>query len=251
MKTMAEPLSPSTRALNVEPSSASGTATRLLLIEDDLEAAEYLVKGLRESGYSVEHSSDGRDGLHNATTVRYDAIIADRQLPHVDGLAIIGTLRERGDRTPVLILSALGTVDDRVHGLKAGGDDYLTKPFAFVELLARIDALLRRSSNPVEVTRLKVADLELDLLARRVVRGGRQIELTAKEFQLLEYLMRRPGQVVTRTMLLEGVWNLHFDPQTNIIDVHMSRLRTSVDKGFPRPLIHTVRGAGYVLKDEQ
>jgi two-component system, OmpR family, response regulator len=224
---------------------------RLLLIEDDLEAAEYLVKGLRENGYVVEHSADGRDGLERVTGTRYDTIIADRQLPHVDGLAIIGALRERGDRTPVLILSALGTVDDRVHGLKAGGDDYLTKPFAFAELLARIDALRRRSSNASEVTRLKVADLELDLLARRVTRNGRPIELTAKEFQLLEYLMRRPGQVVTRTMLLEGVWNLHFDPQTNIIDVHMSRLRTSVDKGFTRPLIHTVRGAGYVLKDEQ
>ena len=224
---------------------------RLLLIEDDLAAAEYLVKGLQENGYVVEHAAEGRDGLTRATSSRYDAIIADRQLPHVDGLAIIGALREQGDRTPVLILSALGTVDDRVHGLKAGGDDYLTKPFAMVELLARIDALRRRSPNASEVTRLKVADLELDLLARRVTRSGRPIELTAKEFQLLEYLMRRPGQVVTRTMLLEGVWNLHFDPQTNIIDVHMSRLRTSVDKGFARPLIHTVRGAGYVLKDEQ
>jgi two-component system, OmpR family, response regulator len=224
---------------------------RLLLIEDDLAAAEYLVKGLQENGYVVEHAAEGRDGLTRATSSRYDAIIADRQLPHVDGLAIIGALREQGDRTPVLILSALGTVDDRVHGLKAGGDDYLTKPFALVELLARIDALRRRSPNASEVTRLKVADLELDLLARRVTRAGRPIELTAKEFQLLEYLMRRPGQVVTRTMLLEGVWNLHFDPQTNIIDVHMSRLRTSVDKGFARPLIHTVRGAGYVLKDEQ
>ena len=151
----------------------------------------------------------------------------------MDGLAIIGALRERGDRTPVLILSALGTVDDRVHGLKAGGDDYLTKPFAFAELLARIDALRRRSSNASGSHATKFADLELDLLARRVTRNGRPIDLTAKEFQLLEYLMRRPGQVVTRTMLLEGVWNLHFDPQTNIIDVHMSRLRTSVDKGFP------------------
>jgi len=230
---------------------ASGAPVRLLLIEDDLAAAEYLVKGLQENGYVVEHAAEGRDGLTRATSSRYDAIIADRQLPHVDGLAIIGALREQGDRTPVLILSALGTVDDRVHGLKAGGDDYLTKPFAMVELLARIDALRRRSPNASEVTRLKVADLELDLLARRVTRSGRPIELTAKEFQLLEYLMRRPGQVVTRTMLLEGVWNLHFDPQTNIIDVHMSRLRTSVDKGFARPLIHTVRGAGYVLKDEQ
>jgi two-component system OmpR family response regulator len=200
----------------------------------------------------VEHSADGRDGLAKATAgQRYDVIIADRQLPHVDGLAIIGTLRQNGDRTPVLILSALGTVDDRVHGLKVGGDDYLTKPFAFAELLARIEALSRRGSTGAELTRLKVADLELDLLTRRVARAGRAIELTAKEFQLLEYLMRRPSQIVTRTMLLEGVWNLHFDPQTNIIDVHMSRLRNAIDRGFPKSLIHTVRGAGYVLRDEE
>ena len=232
-------------------SSRNISTMHLLLIEDDLEAAEYLVKGLKDSGYTVTHSADGRDGLTKATQGSYDVIIADRQLPFMDGLAIISTLRERSDRTPVLILSALGTVDDRVHGLKAGGDDYLTKPFAFAELLARIEALSRRSSNSsAEATRLQVADLELDLLARRVTRAGRNIDLTAKEFQLLEYLLRRPGQVVTRTMLLEGVWNLHFDPQTNIIDVHMSRLRNAVDKGFSKPLIHTVRGAGYVLKDE-
>ena len=222
----------------------------LLLIEDDLEAAEYLIKGLRETGYTIEHSADGRDGLARATQNKYDVIIADRQLPFMDGLAIIGAMREKGDRTPVLILSALGTVDDRVHGLKAGGDDYLTKPFAFAELLARIEALSRRSASIAEVTRLQVGDLELDLLARNVTRAGRNISLTTKEFQLLEYLMRRPGQIVTRTMLLESVWNLHFDPQTNIIDVHMTRLRNAVDKGFPRPLIHTVRGAGYVLKEE-
>jgi two-component system OmpR family response regulator len=222
---------------------------RLLLIEDDLQAAEYLVKSLRESGYTIEHSPDGRDGLNKATQYRYDVIVADRQLPQLDGLSIITALRERNDRTPVLILSALGTVDDRVHGLKAGGDDYLTKPFAFAELLARIEALSRRGSASAETTRLKIADLELDLLARRVTRAGQTIELTTKEFQLLEFLMRRPGQVVTRTMLLEGVWNLHFDPQTNITDVHMSRLRNAVDKGFSRPLIHTVRGAGYVLKE--
>jgi two-component system OmpR family response regulator len=222
---------------------------RLLLIEDDLQAAEYLVKGLRESGYSVEHSPDGRDGLERSSRGQYDVIVADRQLPYVDGLAIITALRERSDRTPVLILSALGTVDDRVHGLKAGGDDYLTKPFAFAELLARIEALNRRGAAASETTRLKIADLELDLLARRVARAGRNIELTTKEFQLLEYLVRHAGQTVTRTMLLEGVWNLHFDPQTNITDVHMSRLRNAIDKGFPKPLIHTVRGAGYVLKE--
>jgi two-component system OmpR family response regulator len=222
---------------------------RLLLIEDDLQAAEYLVKGLCENGYQIDHSPDGRDGLTKALAGGYDIIIADRQLPHLDGLEIIAALRERNDRTPVLILSALGTVDDRVHGLQAGGDDYLTKPFAFAELLARIEALNRRSTASAETTRLKVADLELDLLARRVNRAGRTIELTTKEFQLLEYLMRRAGQVVTRTMLLEGVWNLHFDPQTNITDVHMSRLRNAIDRGFSKALIHTVRGAGYVLKE--
>lgn len=234
------------------PSPAGSPRTdcmKLLLIEDDLQAAEYLIKSLRDSGYSCEHSPDGRDGLEKATQRHYDVIIADRQLPHVDGLTIITTLRERNDRTPVLILSALGTVDDRVHGLKAGGDDYLTKPFAFAELLARIEALSRRGTALAESSRLKVADLELDLLARKVTRAGQNIDLTTKEFQLLEFLMRRPGQVVTRTMLLEGVWNLHFDPQTNITDVHMSRLRNAVDKGFSRPLIHTVRGAGYVLKE--
>lgn len=239
----------------MQPDSAttqtSSPTMRLLLIEDDLQAAEYLVKGLRDSGYEVTHAADGREGLHAATSERFDVIIADRQLPQLDGLAIIAELRQRGDRTPVLILSALGTVDDRVQGLRAGGDDYLTKPFAMVELLARIEALRRRAPASDEVTRLKIADLEMDLLARRVTRGGQNVPLTTKEFQLLEYLMRRPGQVITRTMLLEGVWNLHFDPQTNIIDVHMSRLRNAVDKGFDAPLIHTIRGAGYVLKDER
>lgn len=222
---------------------------QLLLIEDDLEAAEYLAKGLRESGYHVEHSAEGRDGLEKALQGRYDVIIADRQLPFVDGLHIIAELRAKEDRTPVLILSALGTVDDRVAGLRAGGDDYLTKPFAFAELLARIEALRRRATNTSETTRLKVADLEIDLLARCAYREGRSIELTTKEFQLLEYLMRRAGQVITRTMLLENVWNLHFDPQTNIVDVHLSRLRNAVDKGYSKPLIHTVRGAGYVLRE--
>ncbi|HEX2493484.1 MAG TPA: response regulator transcription factor [Steroidobacter sp.] len=222
---------------------------RLLLIEDDLEAAEYLAKGLRENGYTVEHSADARDGLERAARGEWNVIIADRQLPHGDGLGVIQQLRQQGDRTPVLILSALGTVDDRVNGLRAGGDDYLTKPFAFSELLARIEALRRRANTADAQTRLRIADLELDLLARRVSRGERSVELTNKEFQLLEYLMRRPGQVLTRTMLLEGVWNLHFDPQTNIVDVHMSRLRNAVDKGHPKPLIHTVRGAGYVMKE--
>jgi two-component system OmpR family response regulator len=221
----------------------------LLLIEDDLQAAEYLAKGLRENGYEVEHSADGRDGLEKALAGDFEVIIADRQLPFLEGLHIIQALREKQDRTPVLILSALGTVDDRVAGLRAGGDDYLTKPFAFSELLARIEALRRRATSSSEVTRLKVADLEMDLLARRVSRAGQGIDLTTKEYQLLEYLLRRPGQIATRTMLLENVWNLHFDPQTNIIDVHMSRLRNAIDKGFSKPLIHTVRGAGYVLKE--
>ncbi len=223
---------------------------KLLLIEDDLEAAEYLNKGLKDAGYTVEHAADGREGLFKASKKGFDAIVADRGLPYLDGLSIIETLRQQGDRTPVLILSALGTVDDRVRGLRAGGDDYLTKPFAFSELLARIEALLRRGSfSSGEITRLKVGDLEMDLLSREVTRAGRPIDLTAKEFQLLEFLMRRPGQVQTRTMLLEGVWDLHFDPQTNIIDVHMSRLRNAIDKGADKPLIHTVRGAGYVLRE--
>jgi two-component system, OmpR family, response regulator len=222
----------------------------ILLVEDDLEAAQYLEKGLRESGYTAEHSADGRDGLFRATEGRYDLIIADRMLPHLDGLAMLSALRQKGIKTPVLILSALGTVDDRVQGLRAGGDDYLTKPFAFSELLARVEALMRRRPATSEVTRIRVADLELDLLARRASRAGREIDLTAKEFQLLEFLMRRAGQVVTRTMLLEGVWDLHFDPQTNLIDVHMSRLRQAVDRGFDKALIHTVRGAGYTLRDD-
>ena len=222
----------------------------ILLIEDDLEAAQYLEKGLRESGFTCEHAPDGREGLFRATEGRYDLIIADRMLPHLDGLAMLSALRQKGVGTPVLILSALGTVDDRVQGLRAGGDDYLTKPFAFSELLARVEALMRRRPATAEVTRIRVADLELDLLARRATRAGREIELTAKEFQLLEFLMRRAGQVVTRTMLLEGVWDLHFDPQTNLIDVHMSRLRQAVDRGFDRALIHTVRGAGYTLRDD-
>ncbi|HXS26030.1 MAG TPA: response regulator transcription factor [Steroidobacteraceae bacterium] len=223
----------------------------LLLIEDDQEAAQFLLRGLRESGYTVDHSGDGREGLFQATEGRYDLIITDRMLPHMDGLALVKFLREQGVGTPVLVLSALGTVDDRVQGLKSGGDDYLTKPFAFSELLARVEALLRRSTAPdAAPTRLKVCDLEMDLLSRRVMRGGREIDLTAREFKLLEFLLRHAGQVVTRTMLLESVWDLHFDPQTNLIDVHMSRLRQAVDRGFGKPLIHTVRGAGYVIRDE-
>jgi two-component system, OmpR family, response regulator len=222
----------------------------VLLIEDDLEAARFLVKGLRESGYAVDHAADGRDGLARATAGQFDLVVTDRMLPHIDGLAIIEQLRRKSIATPVLVLSALGSVDDRVRGLRAGGDDYLTKPFAFAELLARIEALLRRHAGSAHTTRLKVEDLEFDLLARRVTRGGRDVELTARELKLLEFLMRRAGQVVTRTMLLEGVWDLHFDPQSNLIDVHISRLRQAIDRGSDHPLIHTVRGSGYVLRSD-
>ena len=222
----------------------------LLLIEDDTEAARFLVKGLRESGFSVDHAADGREGLFRATEGQFDLVVTDRMLPHLDGLAIIELMRRKGITTPVLVLSALGSVDDRVKGLKAGGDDYLTKPFAFAELLARIEALLRRRSSAPQATRLRVEDLEFDLLARRVTRGGREVELTARELKLLEFLMRRAGQVVTRTMLLEGVWDLHFDPQSNLIDVHISRLRQAIDRGSDHPLIHTVRGSGYVLRSD-
>ena len=221
----------------------------LLLIEDDLDAAGYLVRALTEAGYQVDHAADGRDGLFHATERSYDGIIADRMLPYLDGLPVIEVLRKQGNRTPVLILSALGSVDHRVEGLRAGGDDYLTKPFALSELLARIEALLRRGQvAPAPEMKLRLADLEMDVLARTVTRAGRRIDLTAREFKLLEYLLRRTGHVVTRTMLLEGVWDLHFDPQTNVIDVHMSRLRQAIDRDFDRPLIHTVRGAGYTVR---
>lgn len=220
---------------------------RILLIEDDASVAEYIVKGLRESGYQIEHTGDGKAGLVKATTETYDALIVDRMLPNVDGLTIIQTLRAANDNTPVLILSALGEVDDRVKGLKAGGDDYLVKPFAFAELLARIEVILRRQEAGSTVTRLKVADLEMDLLAHKVTRSGQVLNLQPREYKLLEYLMRHAGQVVTRTMLLENVWDYHFDPQTNVIDVHISRLRQKVDKGFERQLLNTVRGAGYML----
>ena len=221
---------------------------KLLVVEDDRETAAYLEKGLGESGYAVDRAADGRDGLYLATTAGYDAIILDRMLPGMDGLALLGALRAADIRTPALILSALGSVDDRVKGLRAGGDDYLVKPFAFSELLARIEALLRRGAVVPTATKLRVADLELDLLTRTVKRGNKSIELLPREFQLLEYLMRNAGHVVTRTMLLENVWDYHFDPQTNVIDVHVSRLRQKIDKSFDRPLLHTVRGAGYCLR---
>jgi two-component system OmpR family response regulator len=221
---------------------------KLLLIEDDQRAADYVANGLRESGHSVDHAADGADGLTLALAARYDVIVADRMLPYIDGLAVVQALRAQGVTTPILILSALAKVDDRVKGLRAGGDDYLTKPFAFSELLARIEVLNRRSAASEPATRLRVADVELDLVTRRVTRGGQPVDLTAREFRLLEYLMRHAGQVVTRTMLLENVWDLHFDPQTNVIDVHVSRLRHALDCEGAPPLIHTVRGSGYVLE---
>lgn len=224
---------------------------RFLVVEDDQEVARFIVKGLTEAGHSVEHAPDGREGLYRATGERYDALIVDRMLPGgIDGLTLIETLRRAENLTPVLILSALGHVDDRVRGLKAGGDDYLTKPFAFSELQARLEAILRRGSAKAVETVLRVADLEFDLLAREVRRAGQRLELLPREMRLLEYLMRHAGQVVTRTMLLEAVWDYHFDPQTNVIDVHVSRLRQKIDKGFGRPVLHTVRGAGYSLRPE-
>ncbi|HYD99974.1 MAG TPA: response regulator transcription factor [Alphaproteobacteria bacterium] len=222
---------------------------KLLVIEDDLEAASYMVKGLGESGHVVDHARDGREGLAMGGAEHYDVMIVDRMLPGRDGLSLVEILRAAGNTTPVLFLSALGSVDDRVRGLRAGGDDYLTKPYAFSELLARVEALGRRSAAKAEaVTSLKVGGLEIDLLSRTVKRDGRAIALLPREFKLLEYLMRHAGQVVTRTMLLENVWDYHFDPQTNVIDVHIARLRQKIDRDFATPLLHTVRGAGYMLR---
>lgn len=222
---------------------------RILVIEDDSEAAAYLLKGLKEAGHVADHAGDGSEGLELAREDVYDVIIVDRMLPQMDGLSLVETLRAEALQTPVLILSALGRVDDRVRGLRAGGDDYLAKPYAFSELLARIEALARRAAPDDVKTVYSVGDLELDLLARKVTRGGREIALQPREFKLLECLMRHAGQVVTRTMLLEQVWDYHFDPQTNVIDVHVSRLRSKIDKGFDGPLLHTVRGAGYTLRE--
>jgi two-component system, OmpR family, response regulator len=231
---------------------------RLLLIEDDIETATLVCESLEESGYQVEHAADGRRGLERSldgpvvdgkkSGEQWDLIIADRTLPGLDGLTIVQTLRARGLTTPILMLSALGDVDDRVLGLKAGGDDYLPKPYAFAELLARIEALLRRGARGGDnVTRMQVGDLVVDLVRRVARRSERDIELTTREFDLLVYLMRHVGEIVTRKMLLEKVWDMHFDPQTNVVDVHMSRLRQAIDRGFEHPLIHTVRGAGYQL----
>jgi two-component system OmpR family response regulator len=221
---------------------------RLLIIEDDRDAADYLVKAFREVGHVAEHAADGEEGLALASDGGYDVLIVDRMLPKRDGLSVIGALRDKGVTTPALILSALGQVDDRVKGLRAGGDDYLVKPYSLAELLARLEVLARRRGGREE-TVYRVADLELDRLSHRVTRGKEEIVLQPREFRLLEYLMRHAGQVVTRTMLLENVWDYHFDPQTNVIDVHISRLRSKIDKGFTPPLLHTIRGAGYMIRD--
>lgn len=222
---------------------------RLLIIEDDRDAADYLAKAFREVGHVADRAHDGEEGLALALDGQYDVLIIDRMLPKLDGLSIIGTLRAKAIATPALILSALGQVDDRVKGLRAGGDDYLSKPYAFTELMARVEVLARRRVGRGEDTVYRVGDLELDRLSHRVARGEQDITLQPREFRLLEYLMKHAGQVVTRTMLLENVWDYHFDPQTNVIDVHISRLRSKIDKGFARPLLHTVRGAGYVIRD--
>ena len=222
---------------------------RVLIIEDDEEAATFIAKAMRESGHAPDVAHDGETGLSMARDEGYDVLVVDRMLPHLDGLTIIRTLRAEGRDVPVLILSALGEVDDRVKGLKSGGDDYLTKPFAFSELLARVEALGRRVQPEEQKTSYVVGDLVLDRLSHRVNRGGEPIQLQPREYRLLEYLMKHAGQVVTRTMLLEGVWDYHFDPQTNVIDVHISRLRSKIDKNYDTPLLHTVRGAGYVMRD--
>ena len=222
---------------------------RLLVVEDDRDAADYLVKAFREVGHVADAANDGEDGLAMAADGEYDVLIIDRMLPKLDGLAVIGSLRAKGVETPVLILSALGQVDDRIKGLRAGGDDYLPKPYSFAELLARVEVLSRRRGGRGEETVLRVADLVLDRMSREVRRGEEEISLQPREFRLLEYLMKHAGQVVTRTMLLENVWDYHFDPQTNVIDVHISRLRSKIDKGFSQPLLHTIRGAGYMIRD--
>ncbi|MGQ0455768.1 MAG: winged helix-turn-helix domain-containing protein [Hyphomicrobium sp.] len=222
---------------------------RVLLIEDDHDSAAYIVRGFREEGHLVDHIANGEDGIAYALGETYDVMIVDRMLPGRDGLAIVKTLRGAGDRTPIIFLTALGGVDDRVDGLDAGGDDYLIKPFAFSELLARVNALARRPHMKSDDARLKVADLEMDMISRRVMRAGQDIDLQPREFRLLEVLMRNKGRVVTRTMLLERVWSFHFDPKTSVVETHISRLRSKIDKPFERELIHTVRGSGYSIHD--
>lgn len=224
---------------------------KLLLVEDDKETAAYLQRALVEAGHTIDYAAVGRDGLLLAAGETYDVIILDRMLPQIDGLAILRTIRASGVNTPVLLLTALGGIDDRVEGLEAGGDDYLVKPFAFAELLARVNALSRRPPTQDNRTSLQVSNLTLDLLKRTVTRQGVRIDLQPREFQLLEFLMRHAGRIVTRTMLLESVWDFHFDPKTNIVETHVSRLRAKVDRGHTHELIHTVRGAGYCLREPE
>jgi len=225
------------------------TILRILIVEDDVQAGETMVRGLSEDGHQVALAPDGAAGLISAGAGGFEVLVVDRMMPNLDGLSMVEALRRQGDQTPVLFLSALGEIEDRVTGLKAGGDDYLVKPYAFAELIARIEALGRRRDPSGGVqTLLKVGSLEMDLIARSVRRDGREIDLQPREFQLLEFLMRHAGQSVTRTMLLEKVWSYHFDPQTNVIDVHISRLRAKIDKGFDHPMLQTVRGAGYRLE---
>jgi two-component system OmpR family response regulator len=226
-----------------------GLSGRVLVVEDDVDTADYVAKGLREAGFTVEHVADGRDGLYMASSSAFDAIIMDRMLPGMDGLSVVRALRAANVETPILILSALGQLDERVMGLRAGGDDYLTKPFGFSELLARVENLLRRRGGKAPETTLRCADLEMDLLSRKVVRAGRALDLLPREFKLLEYFLRNRDRVVTRTMLLEQVWDYRFDPHTSIIDTHISRLRKKLDEGFPKPLLHTLRGVGYRLSE--
>jgi two-component system OmpR family response regulator len=221
---------------------------RLLIVEDDRDAADYIARAFREVGHIADQAWDGEEGLGLALERQYDVLVVDRMLPKRDGLSLIGELRAKGTDTPILILSALGQVDDRVKGLRAGGDDYLPKPYSFSELLARVEVLARRRGGREETT-YRVGDLDLDRLSHTVRRGDKEIELQPREYRLLEYLMKHAGQVVTRTMLLENVWDYHFDPQTNVIDVHISRLRSKIDKGFPQQLLHTIRGAGYMVRD--
>ena len=224
---------------------------RILLVEDDVKIAYFIVKGLRSAGYAVDHAPDGEEGLHLALTQPYDTAIIDIMLPKRDGLSLIEEMRARKVNTPVLILSARGSVDDRVKGLESGGDDYLTKPFAFSELLARVQALIRRAGGISDPTRLSQGDLSVNLLTREVTRGGRNIVLQPLEFSLLEYLMRNAGRIVSKTMIMEHVWDYNFDPQTNVVEARISRLRDKIDRGFEKKLIHTVRGVGYVLKETQ
>jgi two-component system OmpR family response regulator len=223
---------------------------RILLVEDDDKIASFIVKGFKAEGFAVDHAADGEDGLHLALTEPHDAAIIDLMLPKLDGLSLIEKMRREKIRTPVIILSARGSVDDRVKGLHTGGDDYLTKPFAFSELLARVQALIRRSLDVSEPTKLMVGDVSINIVTREVVRAGQSIELQPLEFSLLEYLMRNAGRVVSKTMIMEHVWDYYFDPQTNVVESRIYKLREKIDKGFSNKLIHTVRGVGYVLKEK-